>query len=60
MRTRIHFPHCSVPGAPKDLVLEIVNITATKITWSAPDDPNGVILNYQVTYNGYQSAEPVL
>lgn len=42
-----------VPAAPKELVSEILNETAVRLVWSPPDNPNGVILGYQVIYFGY-------
>ena len=43
-----------VPAAPKEPVSEILNETAVRLMWSSPDNPNGIILVYQVIYYGYK------
>ncbi len=41
---------CSAPGAVSDLV-GVPTVTSIMLTWSPPEEPNGVILGYEVTYN---------
>ena len=50
-------PFCTVPGRPKELRLEILNETAVCLSWASPDSPNGVILEYEVTYYGHKPVE---
>ena len=38
-----------VPGAVSNLVAE-ARFTSIVLTWSAPQEPNGVIIAYEVTY----------
>jgi len=42
-----------VPGAPSDVTSRIVSETAIELQWNPPANPNGVILDYQVVYRGY-------
>ena len=42
--------HYLVPGAVLDLVGE-VRFTSIVLTWSPPQEPNGIIITYEVTYN---------
>lgn len=45
------FPASAVPTQPLNLTLETVigNPTQLRASWSPPDEPNGMILNYTVT-----------
>ncbi|KAH8397906.1 hypothetical protein KR222_006052, partial [Zaprionus bogoriensis] len=38
------------PGAPSNVSVPDVTFTMARIIWDIPDDPNGEILAYQVTY----------
>jgi len=40
-----------VPGAPENLKVEVLNI-AVKISWQPPLLANGIIIFYNITYNG--------
>ena len=42
-----------VPGRPTDLIGNARNGTSVLLSWNKPNDPNGVILGYQVFYYGY-------
>ena len=44
-------PPCSyaVPGAILNLMV-VARFTSIVLTWSPPQDPNGVIIAYQITY----------
>ena len=44
----------TAPGHPTDLVANAQNETSVLLRWSKPNDPNGVILGYQVFYYGYK------
>ena len=44
----------AAPGRPTDLVANPQNETSVLLRWSKPNDPNGVILGYQVFYYGYK------
>ena len=50
----------SVPGPVKDITVELRqgadNITAV-LSWLPPDEPNGVITQYQVFYAGYNGTQ---
>ena len=39
----------TVPGPVSDLTAQS-KFTSIDLTWSAPQEPNGVIINYEVTY----------
>ena len=43
----------TAPGYPTDLVGSAQNQTSVLLRWSKPNDPNGIILGYQVFYYGY-------
>ena len=43
-----------VPGPPENFSVQVFNCTTVRLTWSPPKSPNGVILFYNVTYNGTQ------
>ena len=34
-------------------MLTVLNETAVRLVWSPPDNPNGIIIEYQVIYYGY-------
>ena len=40
---------CTVPGVVSDLTSQ-PKFTSVVLTWSAPQEPNGVIISYEVTY----------
>ena len=42
------------PSSPKQSMLEVINATAVRLIWSTPDPPNGIILEYQIIYYGYE------
>ncbi|CAI8041621.1 Tyrosine-protein phosphatase Lar [Geodia barretti] len=46
-----------VPSAPVDIGVESVNSTAVAIKWSPPLSPNGILLFYKITYDGYKISE---
>ena len=50
----------SVPGPVKDVTVELRqgadNVTAV-LSWLPPDEPNGVITQYQVFYAGYNGTQ---
>ena len=39
----------TVPGPVSDLTA-LLNLTSIDLTWRPPQEPNGVIINYEVTY----------
>ena len=43
----------TVPSAPVDVTGEIFNGTMVLLQWSPPEEPNGILLEYQVTYYGH-------
>ena len=44
-----------VPSVSRDAIAEPINETAVKLSWSTPETPNGIILEYQIIYYGYKS-----
>ena len=50
----------SVPGLVRDVTVELSqgadNVTAV-LSWLPPDEPNGVIIQYQVFYAGYNGKQ---
>ena len=44
-----YFP-LAAPGQPTDLIGNAQNETSVLLHWSKPNDPNGIILGYQVFY----------
>ena len=42
-------PPCIVPSPVSDLTVQ-PKFTSLDLTWSAPGEPNGVIISYEVTY----------
>ena len=44
----------TAPGRPTDLDGKAQNGNSVQLRWSKPNDPNGVILGYQVFYYGYK------
>ena len=50
----------SVPGPVRDVTVELSqsadNVTAV-LSWLPPDEPNGVITQYQVFYAGYNGTQ---
>ena len=43
-----------VPGEPRNLEVTEVNSLAVRVSWSPPISANGIILEYQVHYVGYE------
>ena len=43
------FTQSTVPGVVSDLTGQL-KFTSIVLTWSAPQEPNGVIISYEVTY----------
>lgn len=39
------------PGAPSNVSFPDVSLTTARIIWDVPDEPNGEILAYRVTYH---------
>ncbi|XP_073071061.1 protein sidekick-1 isoform X2 [Manis javanica] len=39
-----------VPGPPVRLVFPEVRLTSVRIVWQPPEEPNGIILGYQIAY----------
>ena len=55
------YPVPSAPEVNQQVGIELLNGTTVEFHWSTPDNPNGVILDYQVIYFGYTPPEtPVL
>lgn len=48
---------CIVIGAPISVRSKIIDKTNVELVWSHPDDPLGVLLEYQVIYYGYKQDE---
>lgn len=40
----------SAPGAPSNVSFPDVSLTTARIIWDVPEEPNGEILAYRVTY----------
>lgn len=40
-----------VPGAPSNVSFPDVSLTSSRIIWDVPEEPNGLILAYRVTYS---------
>lgn len=43
-----------MPGAPGDIMYQILTDTTVQLYWNPPDHPNGIIVSYQIIYRGYQ------
>lgn len=41
----------TVPGAPSNVSFPDVSVTSARIIWDVPEEPNGEILAYKVTYH---------
>ena len=50
---KILLPIPLVPGPVSDLSYQITSDTSAKIMWSEPEEPNGVIHGYDVTFGDY-------
>uniref|UniRef100_UPI00398E8C7C protein sidekick-1 isoform X2 n=1 Tax=Pristiophorus japonicus TaxID=55135 RepID=UPI00398E8C7C len=46
-----------VPGPPIRLVFPEVQLTSLRVVWQTPENPNGIILGYQIAYR-LATAEP--
>nr|XP_049695374.1 protein sidekick isoform X4 [Helicoverpa armigera] len=47
------------PGPPSNVSFPDVTFTTARIIWDVPEDPNGEILAYQVSYHLNSSAKPM-
>ena len=45
------------PGAPSNVSFPDVSQTTARIIWDVPDEPNGEILAYRVTYRLSESSD---
>ena len=48
----VHFL-LAAPGRPTNLTGSVQDKTSVWLHWNRPDDPNGIILGYQMFYYGY-------
>lgn len=46
-----HLHHVLAPGPPSNVSFPDVTFTTARIIWDVPEDPNGEILAYKVTYH---------
>ena len=53
MATQDPLPIPLVPGPVSNLSYNITSDTSAKIMWSEPEEPNGVITGYDVTFGDY-------
>ena len=53
MATQELLPIPLVPGPVSNLSYQITSDTSAKIMWSEPEEPNGVITGYDVTFGDY-------
>ena len=51
--------HSTDPSKPQNLTVTNKTSRSLTVEWSTPLTPNGVILNYQVSYAGLESINPV-
>ena len=49
----------SVPGVTQFNVNNLPTITEVQVTWTPPEQPNGLITSYQVLYSVYESTTTV-
>ena len=49
----------SVPTAPQNVTVDLLNDITVRLHWDPPERPNGVITGYQVTYYGYRTTVQV-
>ena len=55
----IYYHTYVAPGPPENLTIQLLNV-AVKISWQPPLITNGIIISYNITYNGSRSeAQPV-
>ena len=47
----------SVPEAPSGVKGNTMDKTSVLLTWNPPTNPNGVLLDYQILYHGYELKE---
>ena len=47
----------TVPGPVSSLNYTVMSNTSARITWSQPEEPNGVIAGYRVVYGVYMRSE---
>lgn len=66
---RLHFRICwfqrifvtsslTVPGPPKSLDVSVIGSTHFMMQWVEPDDPNGVIVGYHMSYQSSEWKKP--
>jgi len=51
-----------VPGSVRNITVVIrqsSNTTTAVLTWQQPEEPNGVIIEYQVFYAGYEASSGI-
>ena len=46
-----------VPGPVTNFIVDEVNETTISVEWQAPQDPNGIILDYTIFYNNTETTE---
>lgn len=45
-----------MPSPPSGVSITTYNTTIIKLQWEEPDQPNGIILEYQIQYRGYSKS----
>jgi hypothetical protein len=48
-----------VPGPPKSLDVSVIGSTHFMMQWVEPDDPNGVIVGYHMSFYLFKAKEPL-
>ena len=46
-----------VPGAPDMVIGKALNDKSISLSWKEPQQPNGIILGYQILYYNYKEEE---
>ena len=49
----------SASTAPQNIRGEQLNATSVRLHWDSPENPNGVIIGFQVAYYGYETVVQV-
>ena len=49
----------AVPGVTQFNVNDVQTITEVQVTWTPPEQPNGLVISYQVLYSVYESTTTV-
>ncbi|XP_013405552.1 protein sidekick-like [Lingula anatina] len=44
--------NAGIPGKPGELSFHNISLDSLNVTWTPPEEPNGVIVNYEVVYIG--------